>query len=223
MYTEKYSPNTTINSSSFNLENGSRVAIIGGGPSGSFFGYFLLDMAERADINISDDIYEEKDFSKYGPAGCNHCGGIISESLVQMLSTEGIIIPNKVLQRGIDSYVLHMETGTVKILSPTDEKRIAAVYRGAGPLGTKDKLWDGFDQFLLELAEKKGVHIKYDHVENIDFKNGMPVITTKNGESQTYELVAGSTGLKNKSLNLFEELYIGYKKPQKTKTHISEY
>ena len=36
----------------FNLEDGSRVGIIGGGPAGSFFSYFLLDIAERIDLDI---------------------------------------------------------------------------------------------------------------------------------------------------------------------------
>jgi len=36
------------------------------------------------------DIYESKNFQQTGPAGCNMCGGIISESLVQVLATEGM-------------------------------------------------------------------------------------------------------------------------------------
>ena len=62
-----------------------------------------------------------------GPAGCNHCGGIVSESLVQLLTTEGINIPTKVAQKGIESYVLHMDVGSVRIETPVHEKRIAAM------------------------------------------------------------------------------------------------
>ena len=67
------------------LTDGSRVAVIGGGPAGSFFTYFLLDLCERLDIKIHLDVFEAYSFTKPGPAGCNHCGGIVSESLVQML------------------------------------------------------------------------------------------------------------------------------------------
>jgi flavin-dependent dehydrogenase len=67
------------------LDDGSQVAVIGGGPAGSFFSYFLLDSANRLGIDVTVDIYEPRVFSKSGPAGCNMCGGIISESLVQML------------------------------------------------------------------------------------------------------------------------------------------
>ena len=100
---------------SLKLENESRLAVIGGGPAGSFFSYFLLDLAQRTGVKCYVDIYEPKDFSKLGPAGCNNCGGIISESLVQILSSEGIIIPTQVIRRGIDSYILHMEAGSTKI------------------------------------------------------------------------------------------------------------
>ena len=34
------------------LVDGSRVAVIGGGPAGSFTSYFLLEMADRADLEI---------------------------------------------------------------------------------------------------------------------------------------------------------------------------
>src|SRR5512143_3341059 len=120
------------------LDNGSRVAVIGGGPAGSLFTYFLFEMAERIGVELAVDIYESKDFSKAGPQGCNMCGGIISESLVQLLATEGINLPSSVVQRGIDSYVLHMAVGTVRIEPTHREKRIAAVYRGGGPRGSVD-------------------------------------------------------------------------------------
>ena len=77
------------------LVDGSNIAVIGGGPSGSFFTYYALEFASRLDLNITIDIYEAKNFTKIGAGGCNHCGGIISESLVQKLSTDGIIIPTE--------------------------------------------------------------------------------------------------------------------------------
>ncbi len=91
------------------LVDGSRVAVIGGGPAGSFTSYFLLEMAERADLEIEVEIYEPRDFSCVAPGGCNMCGGIISETLVQNLAAEGINLPDTVVQRGIESYVLHMD------------------------------------------------------------------------------------------------------------------
>jgi len=131
------------------LDDGSRIAVIGGGPAGSFFSYFLLDLAERAGMDIQVDIYEPKDFSRPGPAGCNHCGGIVHESLVQILAAEGINLPPTVVQRGIDSHVLHMGVGSVRIETPLHEKRIGALYRGGGPRGITERKWDSLDGYLL--------------------------------------------------------------------------
>ena len=55
-----------------------------------------------------------------------------------MLAAEGINLPPTVVQRGIDSYVLHMDVGSARIETPMLEKRIAATYRGAGPRDLKE-------------------------------------------------------------------------------------
>ena len=107
------------------LDNGSRVGVIGGGPAGSFFSYFLLQLAQLAEIEIQVDIYERRDFSVLGPAGCNMCAGVISESLIQALSVEGINLPSTVVQRGINSFVLHTGTESVTMYAPFSEMRIA--------------------------------------------------------------------------------------------------
>ena len=206
------------------LDGGSSVAVIGSGPAGSFFSFFLLELAERAGLNISVDIYDNKDFSKCGPAGCNHCGGIVSESLVQLLATEGINIPTKVAQKGIESYVLHMDVGSVRIETPVHEKRIAAMYRGAGPLGTKDAKWGSFDSFLQAHAVSKGAQLVNDKVMSICFDSNLPLVQTRNGLSKTYNLLVGAVGVNNiAALKLFEGLEFGYQSPQITKTFICEF
>ena len=126
--------------------------MVGGGPAGSFSTYFLLDMAERMGMVLEVDLYEPRDYSRPGPGGCNHCGGIISESLVQILATDGINLPASVVQRGIDSYIMHTDVGTTRIDTPLREKRIAAVHRGAGPRGVQNTSWGSFDGFLQNLA-----------------------------------------------------------------------
>ena len=91
-------------SSAYELQDGSRVAVVGAGPAGSMFSYFFLSLAETIGLDANVDIYEPRSFSHCGPAGCNHCGGIVSESLVQRLATEGIRLPDDIVQRGIESY-----------------------------------------------------------------------------------------------------------------------
>ncbi len=204
------------------LESGSLVGVIGGGPSGSFFSYFLLDMAQRVGMDVQVDIYEPRDFSVPGPAGCNMCGGIISESLVQTLATEGINLPSTVVERGIDSYVLHMDVGNVRIETPLREMRIAAVHRGAGPRGIKEMKWRSFDGYLLELAVGKGAHLMPGRVDDIGWKDNRPQVKTRDGLPQKYDLLAVAVGVNTAALKLFEGLGFGYKPPVTTRTYISE-
>ena len=85
------------------LADGSQIAVIGSGPAGSLFAYFLLEMAGRVGTQLDVDIFESRKFVVPGPAGCNMCGGIISETLVQNLAIEGVNLPSGVIQRGIQS------------------------------------------------------------------------------------------------------------------------
>ena len=205
------------------LNNGSRVAVVGGGPSGSLCSYFLLDLAARVDIDIKLDIYEPLDFNHVGPRGCNHCGGIVSESLVQMLASEGINLPSSVVQRGVDSYMMHTDAGSVRIDTPLMEKRIAAVYRGAGPLGSRPSEWKSFDGYLQTLANEKGARINHEKVDGIARRDGRLWIETRRGEDGPYDLLVGAVGLSAASLDLFDGLIPGFEKPGATKTYISEF
>src|SRR5512132_912074 len=138
------------------LDDGSRVAVIGGGPAGSFFSYFLLDMAERTGLKIQVDIYEPRDFDIPGPTGCNMCGGVIYESLVQSLAVDGINLPETVVQRGIGHNMVHLDIGSVRIHTPRREKRIATTFRGMGPRGLMNFSGQSLDGYLMKLAVDKG-------------------------------------------------------------------
>ncbi len=207
------------------LESASRVAVIGGGPAGSFFSYFFLDFARRVGLGPSLDIYEPRDFSRPGPAGCNMCGGILSESLIQTLAAEGINLPPTVVERGIDSYVLHMhkDEGSVRIDTPLHEKRIGAIHRGAGPRGMREVKWRSFDAHLLELALIKGAHLVRGRVDEVGWQAGRPQVKIQGGVPQAYDLLVVAMGVNSPALKLFEKLGIGYKPPRTTKTYISEF
>ncbi len=205
------------------LDDGSQVAVIGSGPAGSFFSYYLLEMAERLGVDIRVDIFESRDFSRSAPIGCNMCGGIISESLVQNLASDGINLPPSVVQRGIDSYVLHMDVGSVRINTPVQEKRIAAVTRGSGPRDIKEMRWESFDGHLQALALKKGANLIRDRVASVSLANGYPSVKTRRGKPQPYDLLSVAVGVNSQIESLFSGLDLDYQSPETTKTFICEY
>lgn len=203
------------------LEDGSRVAIVGGGPAGSLSAYFLLTFAARMDLDLRVDVYEPRDFTKPGPAGCNMCGGIVSESLVQALALEGIELPATVVQRGIDSYVLHTSAESLRIDTPLHEKRIAAVHRGGGPRDAREIKWGGLDGYLLGLARDLGARVVPSRVTELGWENGRPRVHSQDA-SETYDLVVGATGVNATGLQLFEKLGVPSKRCETTKTYITE-
>ena len=55
-----------IHNDRLELSDGANIAVIGGGPAGSFFSYFALDFAERYGLSVHIDIIEAKDFFRRG-------------------------------------------------------------------------------------------------------------------------------------------------------------
>jgi flavin-dependent dehydrogenase len=204
------------------LGSGSRIAVIGGGPSGSFSSYFLHQIAWRIDAEIHVDIYEPREFECTGPKSCNMCGGIVSESLLMHLAAEGINLPAAVIQRRLGSYFLHMDVGSVRIRTPELEKRIAAVHRGSGPRGCADPL-DGFDAHILKLAREQGANVIQERVTGVTLNGGRPTLKTGSGESEPYDLLVVATGINTAFLKLFEKLETGYRPPKLVQASICEF
>ncbi len=204
------------------LDDGSKIAVIGGGPTGSFFAYFTLKMAQMLGKELDVTIYEPKDFTKDGPGGCNRCGGIISELLVQMLAVEGINLPDTVVQKGINSYRLHTSYGSVQIETRTHEKTIATVYRGGGPKGIIGKHKESFDNFLLGQAVKEGAVHRQARIDRIDFTKEKPVLFSKEESLQEADLVVGAFGVNSTTPKVFEDIGIGYRQPETVTAAIAE-
>jgi flavin-dependent dehydrogenase len=207
----------------YRLEDGARVAVIGGGPAGAFFAYFVLGMARQAGRNIGLDIYEPRNFTQSGAQGCNGCAGIVSESLVQLLAEEGIDLPPGVVQREIDSYVVHMDAGSATITPPRPGKRIGAVHRGAGPRGQHPSGWTGLDAHLLQLAIGRGARVIPQRVSDVAWNEDRPVVSTREDGTKAYDLLAVTTGVNSAALKLFAEVVPGYQPPQTSRTLIREY
>lgn len=204
------------------LKDGANIAVIGGGPAGSFFSIFALKMAKMLGKELNITIFEPKDFTKTGPAGCNRCGGIISELLLQTLAVEGINLPDSVVRKGINSYRLHSEQGSVFITTPALDKTIATVYRGGGPKGSTGIDKESFDQFLLNRAVQEGAVHERAMIDHIEYRNGRPVLFSRKQELLEAELVVGAFGVNSATAGQFENMGIGYKEPSVVTAAIAE-
>ncbi len=214
------------------LTNYSRIAIVGGGPAGSLTACFMLDIAGHLGIRLNVDIYEPALFSAPGAKGCNYCGGIVSETLVQMLAMEGINLPPEVVQRGIDSYRLHTDQGSASISTPLAEMRIAALFRGSGPLDCvklaselpfqEQVSYRSFDGFLLDLAIEKGANLIPKPVAQVNRDKELPTVSEKGGEPRQYDLVVGAVGVNGGGLKAFEKAGLNLRPPRTTRAFITE-
>lgn len=210
-----------MSTDSYTLNDGSNVAVVGGGPAGSFFSIFALKMAKMIGKELNITIFEPKDFTKEGPANCNRCGGVISELLVQMLAIEGLNLPPSVVQRGINSYKLHTDCGSIYIETPFLEKTIATVYRGGGPKG-KEKSKESFDNFLLTQAIKEGAVHNPLKIDRVEYKNKKLVLFSKDCEVIDADLVVGAFGVNSATAKIFVDVGFGYTQPDTTTTAIVE-
>jgi flavin-dependent dehydrogenase len=203
------------------LNHGSRVAVIGGGPAGSLCATFLLECAQRIKLNLRVDIYEPRDFGRPGPAGCNMCGGIVSESLVRALALEGIHLPPTVVQRGIDSYILHTGTESVRIDTPSHEKGIAALYRGGGPRDLQQVKWGGLDSYLLLVAQERGARVVRSRVTDAGWDGGRPQVRLQ-GIVQTYDLLVVAIGVNSTGWQFLAKLGLEGRRAQTSRAYITE-
>lgn len=205
------------------LQDGSRIAVIGAGPAGSMFSYFLLNMAESVALDLKVDLYEPRHFCHRGPAGCNHCGGVVSESLVQKLATEGIALPDDVVQRGLESYTLHMDIGDVKIATPLHESRIAAIYRGNGPRNSEPLDTNSFDGYLQQLASDRGARLVRQLVADVRKEDDSMRVECADGSHEDYDLVVIASGVNSCLARSLDDLAEEHESPALTKTFICEF
>ncbi len=204
------------------LEDGANISVIGGGPTGTFFTIFALKMAKMIDKQLNITIFDPKVFTKHGPGGCNRCGGVISELLVQTLAVEGINLPDNVIQRGVNSYKLHTAKGSVDIATPSFEKTIATIKRGGGPKDIEQAGKESFDNFLLKKAVELGAVHEPLRIDRVDYSGDKPLLFAKDKMVHESDAVIGAFGVNTTAFKMFEDLGFGYSKPETVTTAIAE-
>jgi len=204
--------------SKLQLENGSRIGVIGGGPSGSLFAFFAMKLAGELGLEVDVTIFDHKDFSKKGPSGCNLCAGVISESLILALQHEGIMIPRERIQNFIQGYYHIHAAGCSFIDPPRKQCTIYTVFRGNGPRSTSYENVS-FDDYLLQCAVKAGAKIVHEQVTTVSLphqhqERAVIFTASENGEKQiAVDLVVGAFGLNSQLLKKFQNMDFGYQPP----------
>ncbi|GJQ58343.1 MAG: hypothetical protein D8M57_05900 [Candidatus Scalindua sp. AMX11] len=208
------------------LKNGSKIAIIGGGPAGTFFAHFASRYAKEIGINVSINIYEKKNFCVVGPGGCNMCAGVISENLFNKLEDEHIHITHVCVQRKIEAYSFVTPDNCVSLRHPVKGHipNIITVFRGNGPLSSSHEENISFDNFLLDHVKIQGVSVIPEIIKELKLspKQGGPVtIVYGQGASRKeceVDLAVGAFGVNTGMMEKFGKLGFGYKPPKTVRT-----
>jgi flavin-dependent dehydrogenase len=175
------------------LRDGSRVCIIGGGPSGSLAALHLLRFAGDAGLSLDVKIFEPRDFGRRGPAGCNGCAGILSSRLLAGLDELGVGLPPQVIRSYIRGYEVYLDGESLPIEAPNPASEIVSVYRGGGPRLASDGSGTSFDGFLLAAACDRGARHRPLRVRQVRWED-KPVVYAGSDVVQA-DLIVLATGV----------------------------
>jgi hypothetical protein len=176
------------------LEEGATVAIVGGGPAGSFAAMHLLRLARESGLGIRVVIFEYRRRSAADTVrgrggdyeGCPRCAGGISPRLNEALQQLGLPIPADVVQAQISAITVQGNWKNIVLPVPHD-RTMLTVYRGALPFGQKER-HKCFDAWLLDAARARGAELTACRVHRVFYDDtGHPVLCYRQSDSE-YEL-----------------------------------
>ncbi len=174
------------------MRDNTRVAIVGGGPAGSFFALYLRKYAETAGLHPQITIYQDRDFSQAGAAGCKGCAGILSLSLLRNWKDLGLTVPEPIVQTRIDHYAVHSPYTSISISNPENDSQIVSVYRGGGPRLSNPGANSSFDGWLLNTAKERDVTVLNHKVIRILLGKERRVEVV--GKTANYDLIVLACG-----------------------------
>ncbi len=176
------------------LENNDSVAIVGGGPSGSFFAITLLREARRLNRHIDVVIIEKRrpvgqDTDSFKCKGCNFCAGVISPRMNQVLEQLGLVVPDEIIEEHLEYVWIQGHWKNFRLRVPRNMK-MYSVFRGSLP-GRRIGNCGGFDAFLLGEAVKEGARLLPGEAQSVAYRaDGKPILTVRSHAGETLVLDA---------------------------------
>jgi flavin-dependent dehydrogenase len=201
------------------LRDGSRVSVVGAGPSGSIFASQLLRWARERRLALDVTLFDEKQFLREGPRGCNLCAGVICSGLLHDLADMGVELPLAHTQRLIEGYRFRMRVGELRMPRAAAHGSIAAVYRGNGPPSENPHAGISFDDLLLKHAMKLGAHFIPHRVVSVGLppnRSGSAVVRFRSdtgAEPVETDLVVVACGVNSTFPARLEAMKFGYRRP----------
>ncbi len=188
------------------LTDGSRVAIIGGGPGGAGCALALAQMARISQRRVHITIIEGKEFQ--GERHYNQCAGVLSPPLPTLLEQElGVAFPYDLKRTAIQSYVLH-----------TDRERITLKEKGEPSIALRRIQ---FDAYMLEQARQRGINVVSARAVDIEFHDDCAVIYTENAPVEC-DVIVGAFGLDEGTAAIFAR-QTGYRPPRHLDSIVTKY
>jgi flavin-dependent dehydrogenase len=176
------------------LRDGSRIAIIGGGPGGAACAIRLLRNAKVRGINLRVRVYEPKQFPRHH----NPCIGVLAPPTAELLRDKlRIELPPEMVKRTIKGYRLHGDRSEIELCAPQTEDPALMVSRSE------------FDQLLLERAASEGAQVLSDRVTGLEFHPDNPehpVRVYSEGASHSADMVIAACGLDDGLLSVLEQV-----------------
>ncbi|MEH6585707.1 MAG: hypothetical protein V7720_04065 [Halioglobus sp.] len=146
------------------LKDGATIAIVGGGPAGTFSAIHLINQATKHGLGLRIVIFERNcspetaDTSPTWGAyeGCPQCAGGISPPLYRALESLDIPLSPEIVQSDISSITVQGNWKSVILPVPRDQK-LLSVYRGTLPF--TDHHRSCFDAMMLSIAQERGAQL----------------------------------------------------------------
>lgn len=179
------------------LNDGQTVVIIGGGPAGASCGIALKNIAQLLHKDINVILFEGKQFE--GAMHYNQCVGVLSPPIGDILENHlKIPFPWNLVHRRINGYVLHSDSDCVYLNGHAQPSY--AVRRVT------------FDDYLLQQAKSKGVHVIRGRVTDLEFSQNR-VMVYSDSDNISADVVVGAFGLDDGGCKLFERA-AAYQQPR---------